>query len=442
MNDLYKKLWFALGIGTLVFVIGNGLEGGFHFNTAKELLVNFGFYQLYTVSLFVSNAFYFKYVNKFKWQNKHHLLRAITNIIGGVVITIAVIFIIRMMTALYYEGIAFDEFLKYERWRNYVFGVAVTLFVVIILHAVYYFKQTQEQKVKESQIVAKTEVAKFESLKSQLDPHFLFNSLNVLTSLINENPDKAEDFTTKLSKIYRYVLEQKDKDLISVEEELAFAKTYMTLLQTRFEEAIVFSLPEAVDEELKIVPLTLQLLLENAVKHNVISSDNPLEIKIYIDGKYLCIENNVNKKQVLEKSTKVGLKNIIQRYDLVTDDKVIIDSGRLQFKVKVPLLTQKIKKMQTDFISENQKYIRAKKRVDKIKDFYTSLLTFCFVIPFLIYINLTYSGWFHWFWFPVFGMVMSAGYQAYDIYFKNEDWEQKKIKEFMKNDQGYYGDEE
>jgi two-component system LytT family sensor kinase len=120
----------------------------------------------------------------------------------------------------------------------------------------------------------------------------------VLTSLIGEDQVKAEKFTTKISKIYRYVLEQRNKDLVPIEEELNFAKAYVELLGMRFEDAVKFSIPDEVsNKELKIVPLSLQLLLENAVKHNVVSSTKPLEIIIFEEDGFLHIQNNINPKR-------------------------------------------------------------------------------------------------------------------------------------------------
>ena len=136
-----------------------------------------------------------------------------------------------------------------------------------------------------------------------------------------------------MSKVYRYVLEQKDKDLTSVEEELKFAKSYMQLLQMRFEEAIEYNVPDKVsDPDLKIIPLSLQLLLENAVKHNVITSEKPVRINIYEHNGYLVVENTVNPKASLEKSTKVVLSNVKQRYELVSSNKVIIVNDKKTFK--------------------------------------------------------------------------------------------------------------
>src|SRR5690606_1081073 len=166
--------------------------------------------------------------------------------------------------------------------RYYQFGLWITLIIVTIFHLAYFYNKRQQNKIKEQKFIAGTASAKFDALKNQLDPHFLFNSLNVLTSLIEENPENAQKFTTSLSKVYRYVLEQKDKELVLVDEELEFAKTYMSLLKMRFEDSIIFEMPEkASNPESKVVPLSLQLLLENAVKHNMVTTSKPLRIKIY-----------------------------------------------------------------------------------------------------------------------------------------------------------------
>jgi hypothetical protein len=374
-------------------------------------------------------------LEKRNWEENERIKRIATGFIGSIVITLVGLFFLKMFTAIFFNGASFNEFIAAQNFKNYVFGIWITLTIITTFHVIYFYNRYQKRKVKESQIVAKTESAKFESLKNQLDPHFLFNSLNVLTSLIGENPNQAEKFTTKLSKVYRYVLEQKDKDLISLEEELKFAKSYMELLQMRFEDGIKFTIPEEVsDPELKIVPLSLQLLLENAVKHNVITSDNPLEIRIYQENGFLSIENNISPKSSLEKGTKVGLKNIDLRYSLITDETVKITNNNKIFKVKLPLLTQKIKIMSTDYKNDSQKYNRAKKRVDEIKGFYGNLIAYCVVIPFLIFVNYR-TYWEHkWFWYPLLGWGLGVVIQAFTIFGYGSNWEDRKIRELMEKD--------
>lgn len=435
MNKQVKIILLFFGIGTIIFLIGNGLYGGFKFNTFNDFLLNFGVNQLYAFVLGFINISYFDYLEKRTWKEKEQIKRIVIGVTGSVVFTLIGLFFLNMFTEMFFGGKTFEEFIDGESIKNYQFGLWITLIMVTIGHSIYFYNRYQQKKVKESQIVAKTESAKFESLKNQLDPHFLFNSLNVLTSLIGENPKAAEKFTTKLSKVYRYVLEQKDKDLISLEEELKFAKSYMDLLKMRFEDGIDFNIPDTVsNSELKIVPLSLQLLLENAVKHNAITSKNPLKIRIYEENGYLVVENNISPKTSFEKSTKVGLKNINQRYSLITNDKVVITSDNQVFKVRLPLLTQEIKKMKTDYINDSAKYIRAKKRVDDIKGFYGNLIAYCVVIPFLIFINFR-TSWDHkWFYYPMFGWGLGVVIQAFTVFGYGSDWEDRKIREIMEKD--------
>ena len=441
MKRPFRNFTIILFIGTVIFVIGNLLGNQFRFGSFNELLINFSIYQLYSFVLGYANMYYFKYLETIPWKENSGPRRILAGVIGSTIVSMVGLFVLRLATATLYLGQSVNEFLASESIANYYFGLSVALIVVLIFHVVYFYSKDQKKKVKESQIVAKTESAKFESLKNQLDPHFLFNSLNVLTSLIGESPYQAEKFTTKLSKVYRYVLEQKDKDLISLTDELAFARSYMQLLQMRFEDAVSYNIPDKVSqEESKIVPLSLQLLLENAVKHNVITSEQPLRIKIYEENGYLVVENNINPKASLEKSTKVGLSNIKQRYELVTDRQVVIEDLNKVFKVKLPLLTREIKIIKTDYMNDNAKYLRAKKRVDDLKEFYGSLIAYVFVIPFLAYVNYrTYWG-FQWFWFPMFGWGLGLTIHALKTFGIGNDWEEKKIRELMEKDKNekYY----
>ena len=245
---------------------------------------------------------------------------------------------------------------------NYNFIIVFIFLGFIAMKAFQFIKKKQDKNVNIQKIIAGTANAKFESLKNQIDPHFLFNSLNVLSSLIEENPENAQRFTTSLSKIYRYVLEQKDKELVSVEEELAFAKTYMNLLKMRFENSLFYELPEAIhNPEAKVVPLSFQLLLENTVKHNVVSEQKPLHIRIFIENDYLVIQNDYQKKEVLQDRQGVGLQNIINRYGIITNRKVLIEQNEKTFTVKIPILTKQITIMETTVnYNENNAYFKAK----------------------------------------------------------------------------------
>lgn len=410
-----------------------------------DLLKVFSIHFMYAFVLTLINVYFFYYLGeKIDW-NGYSTKRLIIGAIGSVIVTMIGLAVLRFVTLILILGKPLEQFINDKNaYIYYIFGLVITLVVSLVFHAIYFYKALTEKKINEQQIVAKTETAKYESLKSQLDPHFLFNSLNVLTSLIGENPKQAEKFTTKLSKVYRYVLEQKNKDLIGLDEELQFAKTYMELLKMRFENAITFQIPEkASNPDLKIIPLSLQLLLENTIKHNIVSEEQPLNVIITEENGYLKVVNNFNPKTTVEKSTKVGLKNIIDRYQLITLKKVFIEKTNQQFIIKLPLLIQKIKIMKTSDIQQNNKYLKAVERVEEIKGFYASLVAYFIVIPFLIFIWFKYTPYtLQWFWFPALGWGIGLVIQGFRAFNHNlifgREWENRKIQEIMNEDEKQY----
>ncbi|NTW23627.1 MAG: PAS domain S-box protein [Lentimicrobium sp.] len=181
--------------------------------------------------------------------------------------------------------------------------------------------------------------SQFEMLRSQVNPHFLFNSLNVLTSLIKIEPDLAEQFTIRLSMVYRYVLENKEKDLVNLETELDFLKAYTFLLDIRFSGKMKVIINLTADKlQMKVVPLALQLLIENAIKHNTFSKKQPLQVNVFSEDEYLVIENNLQTRETHVQSTGVGLNNIASRYAFFTERKTISGIEGNKFIVKIPLL--------------------------------------------------------------------------------------------------------
>ncbi|QXP68171.1 2TM domain-containing protein [Polaribacter sp. AHE13PA] len=426
---LCTKLTIVIGI---VFIV---INQQFSFKGAGITFLISG---MYSFTLGLGNGIINEYLNtKWDWVKETNK-RVWAGIITTVIYTVIAVLIIHFIQYILLFGYKVENFFQgYLVWVH-LFAIIFSLGVAAFFHAKGFmvnWKSAMTQETTKQEIVAKTETAKFESLKNQLDPHFLFNSLNVLTSLIGENPAQAEKFTTKLSKVYRYVLEQRNKDLVPIEEELKFANTYMQLLEMRFEDAVKFNIPDTIsNNDLKIVPLSLQLLLENAVKHNVVSSSKPLTVSIYEEDTYLIIENNVNPKEAIGKSTKVGLQNIADRYGLITQKGVKIDNNNKTFKVSLPLLYKMNDIMYNDDL-ENSKYVKAVERVEKLKEFYQNLAAYCIVIPFLIFINLRFSSGFHWFWFPIFGWGMGLAFHFLEVnnynIFLGNNWEERKIKEMM-----------
>ena len=401
-----------------------------------HLLFNFGYTMLYSLVLYFVNAILFIYLDKFFEVDRFTKRRVIIGFFGSFIVSILAIFLLRIFEDVVVEGKAFSVFFQNEVLANYLVSVIITFFVTLAFHIFFFYKSYQENKVKQQKIIAGTASAKFESLKNQIDPHFLFNSLNVLSSLIEENPENAQRFTTSLSKIYRYVLEQKDKELVSVEEELAFAKTYMNLLKMRFENSLFYELPSTItNPESKVVPLSLQLLLENTVKHNVVSEHRPLHIRIFMEGDYLAIQNDYQKKEVLQERKGVGLQNIINRYGIITNRKVLIEQNQQTFTVKIPVLTKQISIMETTSYNDNTAYYRAKKRVEQLKGFYGNLISYCIVIPILIFINLRFSPQFQWFWFSAGGWGFGLLMHAFKVFGYSSNWEERKIQEILRKEE-------
>lgn len=435
--NFQKELLKALGIGVIIFIVIQGINYIYNLQLPdfNALQFNFIFTILYSVVLYFSNALVFIQLDKFFEKNRFHLKRLVIGFLASFLISGIAIFFLRIFEEVLVEKLSLREFFSEETISNYVVAMIITLVVTLIVHLIYFYKNYQENRVKQERIIAGTASAQFESLKNQIDPHFLFNSLNVLSSLIEENPEQAQKFTTSLSKIYRYVLEQRDKELVTVQEEINFARTYMNLLKMRFENSISFELPEHFDtNEAKVVPLSLQLLLENCIKHNIVSEQKPLHIKIYLENNELVIENNKQIKEVLRDRKGVGLQNIVNRYAIVTDRRVSITEDETVFKVKLPVLTKQITIMETiNNYNEDMAYVRAKDKVKKIKEFYGSLISYCVVIPVLIFINLKTSD-FQWFWFPMLGWGTGIIIHALQVFGFAKDWEEKKINEIMNRD--------
>jgi sensor histidine kinase YesM len=181
--------------------------------------------------------------------------------------------------------------------------------------------------------------AQLQNLKNQLNPHFLFNNLSVLTSLVYKNQDRAADFINELAKVYRYVLETKNSELVSLNEELAFLGHYIYLQKIRFEDSISFEIE--IEENKKsayLLPMCLQMLVENTIQHNETSQANPLKVLIYTENNSLVIENTILSRSNVSESTKTGIKNIKQRYSFFTDEKVIISNNGKIFKIFLPLI--------------------------------------------------------------------------------------------------------
>ena len=214
-----------------------------------------------------------------------------------------------------------------------------TIFIYTFLSGLNIYQEAQRKAAQAERLQRDFAQVRLQALKSQVNPHFLFNSLSVLSSLVQVNPELSEKFIIQLSKAYRYILEQKDLELVTLKEELNFLDAYFFLLQIRFNQKVQLHKDIEVDADAyRLPPLTLQLLVENAVKHNKMSAGEPLAIALIATEGNLVVKNNISLRDDHTASTGIGLQNIQKRYALVTDKKVVIEKDEKQFSVQLPLL--------------------------------------------------------------------------------------------------------
>ena len=227
-------------------------------------------------------------------------------------------------------------------FSSFLIGLFSNSMVTLLYESVFFF-ESWKANVRKTEALARENIqTQLESLKSQLDPHFLFNSLNTLSFLIDDNKP-AQKYLEHLADVYRYVLVSRQKDTVSLQEEMDFVNAYIYLNKIRFRENLMLENHiSSKNLDKKIIPLSLQMLVENAIKHNIVSKEKPLTITIsdimLKDEQYLVVENNFQEKKTFEKSTKVGLQNITNRYELLTSKRILIEKNENFFKVELPLL--------------------------------------------------------------------------------------------------------
>lgn len=228
-------------------------------------------------------------------------------------------------------------------WRLILFDTKMPMILAFFITASIisrsFLLEWRKAAIEAEQLKTERFAQQYQSLKDQLNPHFLFNSLNVLNNLVYDNPDTASRFIRQLSKIYRYVLDVQHEELVPLDREIEFAENYLSLQKIRFEEGLQYKIKVGKNTDHYLPPLSLQLLLENAIKHNVASMANPLHIDIDIEGNNLTVKNSLQLKSSLpEESAGIGLSNIRKRYDLLSSDAISIANENGFFAVRLPLL--------------------------------------------------------------------------------------------------------
>ncbi|ASU32839.1 sensor histidine kinase [Mucilaginibacter xinganensis] len=252
------------------------------------------------------------------------------------------VIIVYLVLSLFFK-IKFPHYFGYDELmfrQTVIVGVIFSLLITSVFAAEYFFYRWNDAKLKSLEMEQLTTQAQLDALKLQLDPHFLFNNLSIVTALIEDQPATAVSYVAKLSSIYRYMLTNRIRNVIPLTEELEFIKAYLFLYQIRYGNGIHVRIDEVGLAALSgLPPLTLQLLIENAIKHNVFSTESPLNIHIYFpEGKAMVVENNKMPKAIPVVSANMGLKNIEERYRLMSSLSPVVTADEHFFSVEIPLI--------------------------------------------------------------------------------------------------------
>ena len=330
---------FLIGLGVLILVpvFIYILLGDYSlFNSVKDFIFNISF------GFTVGGAFWFgnwtigrttgRRLNWRKNPTRANIISLLLFIAWGIIVSLVVPYI--------YAKYIWE--IPVERLNNSVIGnafvcISVDIIIISIFYSNYLVHYWGESIKNEEELKRENLIARYEALKNQVNPHFLFNTLNTLTGVVEQNPGKASEFIRKLSDIYRYVLEQKDKETITLKEELKFVDDYIYLSKMRYGNGLIVD-QDIANTDLLIVPLGLQMLIENAIKHNIISDDMPLIIEIGSNNEYIYVKNTLQRKSSVEITNQVGLENLVKRYEYLSDKEVEIIETKTHFEVCLPLL--------------------------------------------------------------------------------------------------------
>jgi sensor histidine kinase YesM len=242
---------------------------------------------------------------------------------------------------LIYSGTSLEGFWK-NLFNNELNFASSNLFWYLIFFTIAFFYILWQKSIKKEQKLYEENLKyRYNTLKSQVNPHFLFNSLNALSELVYIDAKKSDSYIQTLSSIYRYVLENEETELIELEQELEFVKQYFSLQLMRDEGKIVLEIDIEQPEGIKIIPVSLQLLIENALKHNAISKEKPLKISVSLKHDCIVVSNPIQKKSILENSTQIGLSNLNDRTKILFGSEMRISNENNCFTVKLPIQQQK-----------------------------------------------------------------------------------------------------
>jgi len=272
------------------------------------------------------------------WMNQP-VLRLCLGLILHIVYSLLAVAVINILANWMYTNqivLDFETFLSYS-----IPAVIITLIISLALTSRLFLLSWRELAVQNEKLKTEAIASRFSALKNQVNPHFLFNSLNVLTNLVYKDPDQSAEFIQKLSDVYRFVLDSQDKETVLLKDELSFVESFIYLQKMRFGEHLKVQVDLPDHQHIAVPPLAIQMLVENAIKHNTISQERPLRIHIKSENNFLVIENDLHPKEVIaEKKNGIGLENIKARYKFLSGKEVLVRKDANSFSVYLPILRE------------------------------------------------------------------------------------------------------
>lgn len=341
----WRAVWKGLRVLLLISAVLTVVLNPGTLTNAGRLALTFAITFAYGAGLWFVNGFAVGWLNgHISWAERplRRLLTTLAVSVGGSVLVILLI----QAGYLLVVGESLARLGRPEMYGRVLVPLGITVIISLFNHSRSFFQQWREAAVRVERLEKETAVARLDSLRRQVDPHFLFNSLNALTSLVEENdPARAVRFIRQLSQVYRYVLDSESQELVPLADELRFAESYLFLQKTRLGNALAVEMDLPAPAALAtffVPPLALQLLLENVIKHNAAFQADPLRVLVRLDATAgtLTVRNTLRPRRLAPgESSGLGLKNLLARYAFLTDKPLVIKEENGEFAVALPLLT-------------------------------------------------------------------------------------------------------
>ena len=301
----------------------------------RRFLLHYLISAFYWVFLAKGNAYLTAYLDRRISWLKTPVKRLVWGMVCMLVYTLAIAAALHIAFNWILSDKSLAEVISWLTFESLSLAILITLIISMFLHGRSFYINWKATLLREEKLKNAHLRSQYESLKNQVNPHFLFNSLNVLSGLVYEDQKRAVEFIRKMAEVYRYVLENKDHELIPLEDELIFLNNYVYLQKIRFGDNFTLEIEQA--GRGYVPPLALQLLVENAIKHNIVSEARPLHVKVAIQSDHIFVTNNIQEK-LTKDSTGIGLSNLKARYSYFSDRPVLVGKSGSEFQVTLPLL--------------------------------------------------------------------------------------------------------